>query len=533
MVDGNAFVVAPPSGVRVRSRFQPTDGEVSILRRIGEHLHGLYAADVNDRIAVGPVKQKDNQRARRKKALTGASSSRWAGSITNRANEQYRLSLMVLDHNIASLMAAVSMLEERLALPHNVSNGVKGRQHRKGYRDAGEWFAKRRRLEVLRARLRAAEHRRASNTVSVVLGGKHLLHLRNNLATAGISEREWRVKWDAARLFLSADGEGGKKYGNETIRVEPLSDGFGRLRIKVPDPLVDERGVGTHLTIATPLPVGSVHRGQQWLDRLHSNESVRYDITYDPQRDRWYLDASWKYPPPDFIPTVEHLTSQRHLAVDLNGDHLAAHVVDGSGNPVGSPVSIPLPMDGLSRTERDALLRHGISRLIRYAQRNDCAAIAVENLNFTDARATGRETMGRGRTGKRLRRTVAGIPTAQFRDRLAGMTHTVGLWLIAVNPRNTSKAGRKHWLPALKQKKPKNSRALPSSHHAAAVTIGRRAHLLRLSRHPSSPTARSAAPSASAKSVPQQKVHATTVSLDPDHPPPSSGTRWPEPVPTP
>jgi hypothetical protein len=54
----SAFVVAPPSGVRVRSRFRPTEFEVAVLRRVGEQLHGLYAQDVNDRITVGQSPRK-------------------------------------------------------------------------------------------------------------------------------------------------------------------------------------------------------------------------------------------------------------------------------------------------------------------------------------------------------------------------------------------------------------------------------------------------------------------------------------------
>ncbi|HZN79751.1 MAG TPA: hypothetical protein VFC01_08705, partial [Mycobacterium sp.] len=62
-----------------------------------------------------------------------------------------------------------------------------------------------------------------------------------------MTEQRWREKWDAARLFLTADGESGKAGGNETIRV----DEHGQLRIKVPGALADE--LGTHLVIAAPV----------------------------------------------------------------------------------------------------------------------------------------------------------------------------------------------------------------------------------------------------------------------------------------
>jgi IS605 OrfB family transposase len=69
----------------------------------------------------------------------------------------------------------------------------------------------------------------------------------------------------------------------------------------------------------------------------------------------------------------------------------------------------------------------------------------VEDLDFADARDTGRETMGRGQRGKRFRRAVAGIPTAVFRSRLAGQAHTNGITLLAVDPAYTSKWGDQHW----------------------------------------------------------------------------------------
>jgi hypothetical protein len=60
-------------------------------------------------------------------------------------------------------------------------------------------------------------------------------------------------------------------------------------------------------------------------------------------------------------------------------------------------------------------------------------------------RQTGRETMGRGQRGKRFRRTVAGIPTAVFRNRLTGQASRHRIRLLAVNPAYTSAWGDQHW----------------------------------------------------------------------------------------
>jgi hypothetical protein len=101
-----------------------------------------------------------------------------------------------------------------------------------------------------------------------------------------------------------------------------------------------------------------------------------------------------------------------------------------------------------------------------------CQSILTENLDFADARQLGRETLGRGRRGKRFRRTVAGMPTRRFRDLLVGMAANHGLWVIAVDPAWTSVWGRRYWQAPLNQSTKRS--VTVSSHHAAAVVIGRR-----------------------------------------------------------
>ena len=90
----------------------------------------------------------------------------------------------------------------------------------------------------------------------------------------------------------------------------------------------------------------------------------------------------------------------------------------------------------------------------------------MEDLNFADARTAGRESMGRGRRGRRFRKTVAGIPTAVFRDRLTAQTHRQGIALWAVNPAYTSAWGDQHW---------RRPYVNVTRHEAAATVIGRRA----------------------------------------------------------
>jgi hypothetical protein len=270
-------------------------------------------------------------------------------------------------------------------------------------------------------------------------------------------------------MFLTADGESGKRYGNETIRV----DADGVLSVKVPGPLEDRHG--KRFTISRP--VAFTHRVEEWAARIGDNQAVRYDISYDPTKDRWYLDASWGIPARS-APTVDDLRGGPVMAVDLNADHLAAHVVDSAGNPVGHAHNIPIDLAGLPASTRAGRLKAAITALLDLTAAAGCASVAIEDLNFADARAIGRESMGRGRRGKTFRRIVAGIPTAQFRTWLVGMAATRGVWIIAVDPAYTSTWGAQHWRKPLQQ----TSDATVTGHNAASVAIGRRAHGLAIKR---------------------------------------------------
>jgi len=86
--------------------------------------------------------------------------------------------------------------------------------------------------------------------------------------------------------------------------------------------------------------VGFAHRGQQWADRVAGRRAVRYDISYDPAKGRWYLDASWKQDVIAKPPLDRGVADRTGAGVDLNADHLACCMLDASGNPLGLPVTI-------------------------------------------------------------------------------------------------------------------------------------------------------------------------------------------------
>ena len=496
---GDPVVAAAPAGVRIRTRVHLTETEAAALREIGSFLGSVYRSELSARVELGRLDHTAHAawRAQRKRALTSVSSSRWAGAITRAVEDQYQLGMRALGVHMSTLCAAVEVLEQRCALrpgdQQTLPAGSARGSRRRGYRSVGERFAKTRRLAVLRERLAAARAGWDAGRPSITVGGKRLWRNRHHLGQAGMTQPQWRARWDAARMFMTADGESGKTGGNETIRV----DGPGRLRIKVPAALADQHG--THIDVAAPVTFG--YRGAEWAQRVAGRRAVRYDISFDSCRGRWYLDAFWKH---DTLapPSIQELRTGSVLGVDLNADHLAACVLDASGNPVGDPITIGVATAGLVTARRDGRVRAAVTALLDAAAYAGCVAVVIENLNFADARAAGRDTMGRGTRGKRFRRTVAGIPTGKFRTRLTAMAHRSGIAVIGVDPAYTSKWGAQHWAKPLQQQ----TSDTVTRHHAAATAIGRRGLGMAIRRRPAGPRN-------------GQRTAAGTPPARPDHPP--------------
>jgi len=283
----------------------------------------------------------------------------------------------------------------------------------------------------------------------------------------------------AERWFICADGEADKPLGNETLRAHPEQ---GWLELKLPAPLAHLANA-PHGRYRLSCPVRFAHRGDEWAAQVVSG-AVRYDIGFLPDRGRWYLAASWRQPAPPAA-TVQEAVAAGVLAVDLNAGHLACWQVDPDGNPVRTGIDLPLVLDGLPASTRDGRLRGAISTLLDIACQRGCTAIGIEDLDFTDTRASGRETLGRGRRGKRFRRTVSGIPTRQFRNRLVQMAANRGIAVVAMDPAWSSKWGAAYWQRPLQARYPQRQ---ITRHHAACVVLGRRALGLPARRRPGVPT---------------------------------------------
>ena len=361
----------------------------------------------------------------------------------------------------ASLQARVRRIEARLAI---AAGGGPGRT--RGYATPSERHGKVLRLHALKARLARVERQLEAGTVPVVRGGRALLRKRASLAAAGLTGAQWRAQWEAARLFLTADGEKDKAWGNETIRWHPDE---GWLEVRLPAPLshLANRPHGRYRISAA---VEFSYRGDEVARRRPPAPSAttRLRPGTRPLVHRRVLEG--RAPP---AAPLDELRQHPVVAVDVNVGHLAVAVVAADGNVLGTPAAIPLDLAGLPSATRDGRLRAAISALIATAKEHGARSVVIEDLDFAGARSEGRERHGsrpsRGRRGRGFRRAVAGIPTARFRDRLVQMAANAGLHVIVTDPAYTSRWGAEHWLGPLREHHPK-----ATGHHAAALVTGRR-----------------------------------------------------------
>ncbi|WP_406126107.1 transposase [Streptomyces canus] len=453
-----SFVVPGPAGVAVRDRLRVSAVDAAVLAEVGVFLGSLAAGDLAERSRQGPGHGHNAASwAVRKRSLTGKSSARWAGSITKASHDQWALARRGQAAYMAWLRGQIASIGARLARPLGAKADKRDGLVR-GYASRGEWHAKSRRLQTLKARLAVVEADWAAGRVRVVRGGKRLANTRHHLAAAGLDEQAWRDRWRAVRMFLAADGESGKRFGNETIRVTDT----GRLSVKLPAPLAHLANAphGRYVLDAT---VRFQHRGQEWRDRVTANRAVAYRIHHDPARGRWYVTASWQRAAAPTLP-LEVALARGVVGVDMNDDHLAAWQLDGHGNPVGEPQRFFYDLTG-STQHRDAQIRHALSRLLYHARRCGAGAIAIEDLDFSDG--ISREKHGRN---KRFRRLVSRFPTAKFKARLVSMAAEQDIAIVAVDPAYTSRWGAQHWQQPLSTTTRRISR-----HDAASIAIGRRA----------------------------------------------------------
>ncbi|MHB1823619.1 MAG: hypothetical protein ACYCTL_13860 [Acidimicrobiales bacterium] len=511
-------IQAPTStAMRIRTRINATENDMVVLDALARHFDRLCGADLAARCqpvadeargicalagfvgsllgrfsvvsADGTMKHKTPPSAEtmlwamRKAELTSACSSRFAGWITKSSNDAYSLARRNQVRTLADKEKAIKVVEKKLKLTIHTqaerkdliareaerakSESRKPRRLDFGYRSTHEHAMKRRRLEHLRYEAGKLRADMDDGRVHITRGGKALARNRLHLGEAGITEDQWQARWHAKRRGFGANGEAGKIFGNETIRVSPE----GILEVDLPPAFahmanVTKRGVTRYRFEA---PVKFAYRSAEWLAQVEANRAVAYEMTL-AENGRVYLDASFTPVASVEVASLDDLLRDpglRVLALDLNHGFLAPAVLDRSGNPIERLAHIPFATEGLPASRRDGHLRQTIGKALDLAELHGCRLIVVENLGFDEMRATGREAQA---STPWFRKVVCGMPTAQFRDRLVAMASRRGIAVVGVPAAYSSIWGNQYWQKPLSTKSHK-----VSGHTAAAVVLGRRA----------------------------------------------------------
>ncbi len=468
--------------LRVRTRLKASEQDERVLTALGHHMAALAGRDLAARCKAGTSHDKTAWAAR-KQGLTAESSSRWAGRLTKVSNDAYNLARRNQVRVLADKQEAVEVIAAKLGLPvHSQAERealkaaeaerakAEGREPGKldfGYRSTHEHAMKRRRLQHLGSEVAKLQKDIEGGVVHICRGSKGLMRKRLHLGEAGLDKDAWQAKWRARRESSGANGEAGKRFGNETVRVSP----DGTVEVDLPGPLAHLANLtkGGVTRYRLDAKASFSYRRDEWLAQVEAGRAVAYDIVPGDNA-RTYLDASFTPAGTPEVPALGTLLadkSLRVLAIDLNHGFIAPAVLDRSGNLVRRLGHIPLVTEDLPATVRDGHLRQALTEALDLAEAHGCALVVVEDLGFAEMGATGREHYG---SRKRFRKVVCSMPTAQFRDRLVAMAARRGLAVVGVPAAYSSIWGGEYWQQPLSSKRHPVSR-----HTAAAVVLGRRA----------------------------------------------------------
>ena len=186
------------------------------------------------------------------------------------------------------------------------------------------------------------ERRLDAGAVPVTRGGKTCCARGTTSPPPGSPGSGWRDEWEAARLFLTADGEAAKAWGNETIRVAPRRGLAGAEAAR------PARAPGE--PAARPVPAvapgrvrppgrrgrrAGIERGGPLRHRLRPGDAAAGTSTPAGRSPR-ARSRRWS-----------ELRPAPVVAVDVNVGHLAAAVIAADGNVTGTPFTVPLELAGL------------------------------------------------------------------------------------------------------------------------------------------------------------------------------------------
>lgn len=356
-----------------------------------------------------------------------------------------KMRLRDLDGRIKATLRTIKKLEQRMPTNPEKRQKVKFKLHQK-----------KRRLGLLRDRRTAIRAERKRAAPSLCFGSAKLFNAQRHLAENGFADHSaWLKAWRADRasqfFCLGSNDETG---GNQTCTASVAEDGAIALRLRLPDAIWRDLGVPKHLAIG-PIRFGYGHEVIVAAIQAHASDKGEA-LSWRFVRD----DKGWRV----FVSTFQPLEDTAAdfvngcLAVDMNAGFLAAVFVDGAGNPKGR-LTVPMLTQHRRTEQVEATIGDAVARIVALAKKHG-VPVAIEDLDFEAKKTRLREECSPG-----MARMLSAFVHKTFRATLERRAAREGVAVIAVNPAYTSLQGRARFM----------DRYGLSVHHAAALTIGRRA----------------------------------------------------------
>ena len=354
--------------------------------------------------------------------------ARYQNSKENKANQ------------VASLEGRVAAVSKELGTPRI-------------QKDLRKLHYKKRKLQSLQDRLTAAQEEIQNRSYSCIFGSKDLWKKQFNLKANNYgSHSAWREDWELARNYnFLVLGSKDEITGNQSCQLELNIDGSYDLELKLPTNFPAK-----HLQIKNLV----FTYGREIIDQVYyqnQNKKDRQAITYRFHKDHkgWIVTLTTEL-------AAKELVTNGHcgvLGVDLNPDHLAVTETDRYGNPVGI-YTFPLELKDKSHHQSLAIIGVASKQLVELAKTLK-KPLVVEILDFEAKKAA----LAASHSPQYAQMLSSFAYSATLRM-LKSRAYRYGVEVVDVDPAYTSLIG------LLKFKKHYGL----TTHHAAALVIGRRCH---------------------------------------------------------
>lgn len=305
---------------------------------------------------------------------------------------------------------------------------------------------KKRRLQMLDARLLALQADHDAGRVRIAFGSKKLFRAQFDLEANGFASHDaWRDEWRASRSSqFMVLGSKDETAGCQGCVATLSDDGSLSLRLRLPDAALEGAvsDLGRYATIAGARFAYGMSDVVAALNSSCRIEKTSKSGKTSQSRDGTALtyrfvrdDRGWRVMVSVAVKPKNTRSSQGlgAVGVDFNADHLALAEVDRFGNLVDHR-RIDTFLAHKDTEQRRAIMGDAVKVVVEYAVRVS-KPIVIEHLDFTDKKAQ-LETVDPGRA-----RTLSALAYSQFDAMLRSAAFRAGVHVQDVNPAYTSVMG--------------------------------------------------------------------------------------------